>query len=91
MTNYALASQGKTRKENIVDLGYSRDHQLYYTALSRSSCAAGTVLIQKFNKYKITGGISGWLWQEFRDLNALDDIIRLRYEGHLPDNIFGPL
>ena len=49
------------------------------------------MLIQKFNEHKITGGISGWLRQEFRDLNALDDITRLRYEGHLPDNIFGPL
>ena len=32
MTNYS--SQGKTRKYNVVDLGYCRDHQSYYTALS---------------------------------------------------------
>ena len=63
MTDYA--SQGKTRKYNVVDLGYSRDHQSYYTALSRSSSAAGTVLIQNFSIHKITCGISGWLRQEF--------------------------
>jgi hypothetical protein len=32
MTDYS--SQGKTRKYNVVDLGYCRDHQSYYTALS---------------------------------------------------------
>jgi hypothetical protein len=89
MTDYA--SQGKTREYNVVDLGYSRDHQSYYTALSRSSSAAGTVLIQTFNERKITGGISGWLRQEFRELNILDEVTRLRYESRLPDNIFGPL
>jgi hypothetical protein len=89
MTDYA--SQGKTRAYNVVDLGYSRDHQSYYTALSRSSSAAGTVLIQNFAEHKITGGISGWLRQEFRELNVLDEVTRLRYESQLPENIFGPL
>jgi hypothetical protein len=89
MTDYA--SQGKTREYNIVDLGYSRDHKSYYTALSRSSSAAGTALIQQFAEHKITGGISGWLRQEFRELNVLDEATRLRYESRLPENIFGPL
>jgi hypothetical protein len=89
MTDYA--SQGKTREYNVVDLGYSRDHKSYYTALSRSSSAAGTVLIQQFAEHKITGGISGWLRQEFRELNVLDEVTRLRYESRLPENIFGPL
>jgi hypothetical protein len=89
MTDYA--SQGKTREYNVVDLGYSRDHQSYYTALSRSSSAAGTLLIQNFSPHKITGGISGWLRQEFRELNILDEVTRLRYENCLPENIFGPL
>jgi hypothetical protein len=89
MTDYA--SQGKTRATNVVDLGYSRDHLSYYTALSRSSSAAGTALIQNFSEDKITRGISGWLRQEFRELNVLDEITRLRYENDLPDNIVGPL
>ncbi len=89
MTDYS--SQGKTRKYNVVDLGYCRDHQSYYMALSRSASAEGTVLIQGFSEAKITHGISGWLRQEFRELNVLDDVTRLRYEGLLPDNIFGPL
>jgi len=89
MTDYA--SQGKTRPDNVVDLGYCRDHQSYYTALSRSSSAAGTALIQDFSNVKITHGISGWLHQEFRELNVLDEITRLRYVNCLPDGIAGPL
>ena len=89
MTDYA--SQGKTRVTNVVDLGHCRDHQSYYTALSRSSSAAGTALIQDFAERKITNGISGWLRQEFRELNVLDEVTRLRYEGRLPNDIFGPL
>ena len=89
MTDYA--SQGKTRATNVVDLGYCRDHQSYYTALSRSSSAAGTALIQDFPERKITGGISGWLRQEFRELNVLNEVTRLQYERCLPSGIFGPL
>ena len=89
MTDYS--SQGKTRPLNVVDLGYCRDHQSYYTALSRSASAEGTILVQDFSQHKITRGISGWLRQEFRELNVLDEVTRLRYEGLLPDGIFGPL
>jgi len=89
MTDYA--SQGKTRVTNVIDLRHCRDHQSYYTALSRSSSAAGTALIQDFTEHKITNGISGWLCQEFQELNVLNEVMRLRYEGRLPDNIFGPL
>ena len=42
------------------------DHLSYYTALSRSSTAEGTVVIQGFNLSKITCGASGYLRQEFR-------------------------
>jgi len=89
MTDYA--SQGKTRATNVVDLGYCRDHQSYYTALSKSSSAAGTALIQDFSERKITGGISGWLHQEFRELNVLNEVTWLQYERCLPSGIFGPL
>jgi hypothetical protein len=52
---------------------------------------AGTALIQNFTEDKITCGISGWLRQEFRELNVLDEITRLHYENIIPDNIAGPL
>jgi hypothetical protein len=59
MTDYA--SQGKTRLYNVVDLTYSRSHQGYYTALSRSSSAAGTLILLSFHPSKITGGALGAL------------------------------
>lgn len=79
MTDYT--SQGKTRKWNVVDLQNSDSHQSYYTALSRSSSAAGTLILQGFDARKVTGGASGALRQEFRELELLDEITRLRYEG----------
>ena len=38
---------------------------------------------------QITGGASGYLRQEFRELELLDEITRLRYEGLLPKHISG--
>jgi len=46
MTNYT--SQGKTRPKNPVDLSNCRSHQSYYTSLSRSATASGTVILQSF-------------------------------------------
>jgi hypothetical protein len=82
MTDYA--SQGKTRPENVVDLSYSRSHQAYYTALSRSSTAAGTLVLAGFHPHKITGGASGALRQELCELEILDSITKLNFEGKLP-------
>ena len=87
MTDYT--SQGKTRIFNVVDLSNARSHQSYYTALSRSALAAGTVILQGFDTYKITGGASGVLRQEFRELEILDDITMLRYNGKLPSSVAG--
>ncbi|KAF5309332.1 hypothetical protein D9611_014030 [Ephemerocybe angulata] len=42
MTDYA--SQGKTREVNVVDLLRSRNHQAMYTALSRGTSAASTII-----------------------------------------------
>ena len=89
MTDYS--SQGKTCPVNVVDLGCCATHMSYYTCLSRSASAEGTVLVQGFSEAKITGGISGWLRQEFRELNILDEVTKLKYEGTLPEQIFGPL
>ncbi|KAF9540239.1 hypothetical protein CPC08DRAFT_650979 [Agrocybe pediades] len=85
MTDYA--SQGKTRPFNVVDLGHCRSHQSYYTCLSRSGSAGGTLILQGFDTRKIMSGISGHLRQEFRELEMLNDITRLRYSGKLPDHV----
>jgi hypothetical protein len=87
LPNFAMtdfASQGKTREYNPVDVNNCRSHQAYYTALSRSSTARGTVILQGFDPKKITGRASGALRQEFRDLELLDEITKLHYLGKLP-------
>ena len=85
MTDYA--SQGKTRPVNVADLCHCRSHQGYYTALSRSASAAGTLILTSFHPSKITGGASGALRQEFRELELLDNITTLRFEDRIPRSI----
>ena len=85
MTDFA--SQGRTRVNNAVDLSSCSNHQSYYTCLSRSASAAGTIIIQGFDERKITGGASGYLRQEFRELEILNEITKLRYEICCPENI----
>jgi hypothetical protein len=85
MTDYA--SQGKTRPYNVVDLSQARTHQSYYTALSRSATAAGTLILNSIHPSKITGGASGALRQEFRELELLDDITKLQFNDKLPTKI----
>jgi hypothetical protein len=66
ITDYAC--QGKTHLFNIADLFNCRSHQSYYTALSCSASADGTLILQGFDAKKITGGASAALRQEFRNL-----------------------
>ncbi|KDR67899.1 hypothetical protein GALMADRAFT_79067 [Galerina marginata CBS 339.88] len=87
MTDYA--SQGKTRPFNVVHLNSCFSHMSYYTCLSRSASAAGTIIMQGFEPSVITRGCSGYLRQEFREHEILDDITRLRYEQALPTAIQG--
>jgi hypothetical protein len=57
LPNFAMtahASQGKTRPYNVVHLNSCRSHMAYYTALSRSASAAGTIIIQGFDPRVIT-------------------------------------
>ncbi|KAF9460478.1 hypothetical protein BDZ94DRAFT_1223093, partial [Collybia nuda] len=89
MTDYA--GQGKTRPYNVVHLNSCFTHMSYYTCLSRSASAAGTIILQGFEPSIITRGCSGYLRQEFREHELLDDITRLKYEGLLPKNIEGNL
>jgi hypothetical protein len=87
MTDYC--SQGRTRNNNVVDLHNCKSHQSLYTCLSRSATAEGTVLVQGFDERKMKGGMSGYLRQEFRELEILNEITKLRYEGELPGEIVG--
>jgi len=89
MTDYA--SQGKTREENVVHPSRCKDHMSYYTCLSRSSSAEGTILLSEPDPDKITKGISGYLRQEFRELHVLDEVTKLNYHGELPEGILQPL
>ncbi|KAJ7832810.1 hypothetical protein B0H13DRAFT_1654042 [Mycena leptocephala] len=87
MTDYA--SQGKSRNPNVVHLNNCKDHRAYYVALSRGHEAADTVIVQGFDERKITGGLNGFLRQEFRELEILDEITRLRFEDKLPRSVTG--
>lgn len=90
LPNFAMtdfSSQGRTRLYNVVDLQNCNTHQSIYTCLSRSASAKNTLIIQGFDSQRITGGLSGYLRQEFRELELLDQITELKYLGTLPDNI----
>jgi hypothetical protein len=92
LPNFAMtahASQGKTRLYNVVHLNSCFSHMSYYTCLSRSATAAGTVIIQGFDPKMITRGCNGYLRQEFREQEILDDITRFKYEKQLPTHIEG--
>jgi len=82
MTDYS--AQGRTRPNNVVDLSGCPTYHSYYTALSCSASADGTILLSPIDLTKVTGGISRWLRQEFRELELLDDITTTRYEQVLP-------
>ncbi|KAJ6603933.1 hypothetical protein B0H10DRAFT_1821851 [Mycena sp. CBHHK59/15] len=87
MTYYA--SQGKTRPINAVDLNNCRTHFSYYTALSTGTTLDGTLIVQGMDASKITKGISGFLRQEFRELEILNEITKPRYEGVAMPDIHG--
>src|ERR1700683_145780 len=87
MTDYA--SQSKTRPFNPVDLSNCRNHQSYYTCLSKSATAAGTIIVQPFSLYMITSGATGYLRQDFRELEILDEITKMRYKDTLPAKVQG--
>jgi hypothetical protein len=51
--------------------------------------AAGTCILQGFDTCKITGGALGSLRQEFQELELLDEISKLRFEGKLHKSVLG--
>ena len=92
LPNFAMtdfASQGRTRPYNVCDLQNCKDHLSAYTCLSRGSTLQGTIIVQPFDPRKLTGGIAGSLRQEFRELELLDEITKMRYLGQVPPNVVG--
>lgn len=90
--NFAMTdfgSQGRTRKYNVCDLQNCRNHQSVYTCLSRGSTYDGTLIVQGFDSSKLTGGLSGYLRQEFRELELLDEITELRFNNQLSKDVVG--
>ena len=61
----------------------------YYTCLSCCASARGTLIIQSLQPNVITGGCSGWLRQEFHDLEILDEIARLHFHSQLNTEVDG--
>ena len=82
MTDYA--SQGKTRTINVLDLSHCQSHQAVYTCLSRSADAANTLILSQFDTNLVRGEMSGFLRQEYRHLEIMDDITLMLHEGRLP-------
>ena len=56
---------------------------------SRGSSLEGTIIVQPFDSSKLTGGISGSLRQEFRELELLDEITKMRYLGTISPKVVG--
>ena len=88
MTDYC--SQGRTRTFNVVNLeACPNTLASVYTALSRSSSAENTMIIQDFDIPALGEGVTGYLRQEYRELEILDHISKLRYIGKLPPTVDG--
>ncbi|KIK58106.1 hypothetical protein GYMLUDRAFT_171751, partial [Collybiopsis luxurians FD-317 M1] len=88
MTTYA--SQGQSLETNNTDPNTFDNHHTFYTALSQSRSAANNILLQDFDLKHVTGGASGALRKEYRELELLDEIMKLRYNGELPSSVAGP-
>lgn len=87
MTDFC--SQGRTREINIIDLMDCPTHQSVYTCLSRGSSLQGTVVLRMCMMEKLVGGLSGYLRQEFQELEILDEITRRKFEGSLDPSVSG--
>ena len=61
----------------------------YWFEILELMSSAGTIIMQGFDPSIITRGCSGYLRQEFREHEILNDITRLRYKSLLPDHIEG--
>ena len=92
LPNFAMTdfgSQGRTRLRNPVDLRQCYSHQLIYTALSRCPTLDGVLILHDFEECRVMGGARADIMHEFRKLEILDDITRLRFDGVLPFDVTG--
>jgi hypothetical protein len=89
LPNFAMTDYASQGKVGMRMLSTSTIPKTTYVALSRGYTADGTCIIQDFNPRKITSGISKHLRQEFRELELLDEITRLRNEGRSPRRVTG--
>ena len=92
LPNFAMTdfgSQGRTRPYNVCDIHNCQNHQSAYTQLSRGSTLQGTLIVQPFDPSKLLGGISGSLRQEFRELELLDEVTKMRWEETVPSVVTG--
>ena len=48
---------------------------------------AGTLILNTIHPSKITGGVSGALHQEFRELKLLDNVTVLMFDNKLPRKV----
>lgn len=89
LTDYA--AQGVSRIKNAVDLKNCGTYRGFYVALSHSVTSDGLIIVSDFseNAWKIQGGINRWTRQEYRELELLSKITRLRHEGKLAKSIDG--
>ncbi|KAJ7840443.1 hypothetical protein B0H13DRAFT_1649692, partial [Mycena leptocephala] len=87
MTDYA--SQDKGRNENVVHLNNSKNTTIIMLHFQEGTQLTVPALSRVLTPEKITSGISGHLRQEFRELELLDEITRLRHEGRLPRRVTG--
>ncbi|KIK70317.1 hypothetical protein GYMLUDRAFT_136516, partial [Collybiopsis luxurians FD-317 M1] len=92
LPNFAMtdfASQEKTQPFNVVDINNCKDYHGIYTALSCSATAVGTLLIQDFSPKKITDSKTLDVRHEFCELEILNEVTCLCYEGLLHTSVAG--
>ena len=87
--NFAMtchASQGKTRKINVVSLREMTKHTHVYTALSRGTSAENTVVLDLPGRLSMLSnglGDKDGMKEEFMELELLDEITKMRFEDTL--------
>jgi hypothetical protein len=101
LPNFAMtdfASQGRSRQMNVVDGISCKTQFSYYTALSRSTSFAGTIILGGIDQTKICPerkrgrkepSTAGELRAEFRELEILNDITHKRCLGKLHSDVAG--
>jgi hypothetical protein len=88
MTDYS--SQGRSREINVVYLRNCRTHHSVYVALSRSTSAEKTLILDGVNENLLKGGLGADLHRKFQHINKLDRITLYRYESLFIQDVPSP-